>query len=192
MSLRECTRCHGQTKKHRRCKLRTCKIANDCYHHLRSGQGLAVKKSDIPNAGQGLFAAKDFETEQRVTEYKGERLSQHQLDVRYPGNTIARYTIKTGNGNYIDARSTQSGVARYVNACDYPGQERPCNAEFVERGNHRVYVETLHPVDRGEELLIAYGPEYYANLDAFQHPVQQHVLQEPDPPPLQQYVLQPS
>jgi hypothetical protein len=51
-------------------------------------------ESTIPNAGLGVFAKVPIKKGQVLGQYTGEYLSQAELDERYPGDTLAVYTIK--------------------------------------------------------------------------------------------------
>ena len=60
-----CPQCKAITDKGERCKNHTCRNVNYCWIHLRKIDGLAIKDSDIPNAGKGVFATRDFPLKQK-------------------------------------------------------------------------------------------------------------------------------
>lgn len=161
MSLRQCSQCNANTKRGTACKRRTCKSPN-CFQHNKSLFGLTVKQSTIPASGQGLFAVKPFKKNQTIQMYTGDRLSQMQIDQRYPNNALAPYAVKVRpqynqGAPYIDARSTQSSIARYANACDRPGNRKPCNAKI----NAAARLIATKNINTGREVLIPYGPVYF-------------------------------
>ena len=111
MSVRECDRCHGINVSGARCGRRTCKTGTLCYQHLSKQVGLAVRPSTVPGAGQGLFTTRPITAaKKRIIAYTGELLTKPQVDARY-GEGVGSYVLQTRQG-YLDARSTQSSVAR--------------------------------------------------------------------------------
>jgi hypothetical protein len=120
--IKECNQCSFVKPGGERCKLKPCATFPYCHIHLMYQEGLRVKKSNIPNAGMGLFAVKDFDKGDLIAPYSGDRLTKKQFDQRYPGND-AQYVleIKTKDKKgktqtqYIDSRNTQSHVGRYAN-----------------------------------------------------------------------------
>jgi hypothetical protein len=161
MSVRECSQCKGTTKKHKQCSRTTCKLAPDCFQHLRSSAGLAVKKSTIAGAGQGLFTLKPIKKGTKVASYTGDVLTKPQFEQRYGIGGHGAYTIQLGKDRFIDARSTQSSVARYANACDKPGGKRPCNCRLTS-GAGRAVLRTTKVVPKNSELFTPYGKDYWS------------------------------
>lgn len=165
MSERECDRCHAQTDAGTRCKNRTCTTGTYCWIHLKKIDHLRVKPSQIPHAGLGLYTTEDIHVprgqEVPIIEYTGEHLTKRQLDRRYPGDTLAAYAIQIGDSNrYIDARSTQSSVARYANDCR--GSRRQCNATLEARDHDtRSFLTADRNIRANHEILTSYGPNYW-------------------------------
>ena len=152
MSLRECDRCHFLKPDGTRCKLSTCTTGRYCWIHTKKRYGLRVKPSTV--GGKGLFAAKRFRPGTTVSRYTGDVLTLNEKLARYP-NDDAEYVLQVGNtGRFIDARSTQSSVARYTNDCR--GTGRPCNARF--RGS---FIKATRVIDDGQEVLVPYGNDYW-------------------------------
>jgi len=114
-----------------------------CWQHTQIKQGVSVETSTIKNAGQGLYALKDFKEGQTIAPYKGEVMTKKQLDARYPGDTLAPYAVQIGNTRrYIDARKTNSGVARYSNDARNPKKN---NAKLDKNGK-RVVIKATKPI----------------------------------------------
>ena len=154
MSVRECDRCHFLKPDGTRCRLSTCTTGRYCWIHTKKKFGLRVKPSAV--GGKGLFAAKVFRPRAAISRYTGEVLTLQQKLARYPEDD-AEYVLEVGN-RYIDARSTQSSVARYANDCR--GTGRPCNAKF--RGST---VEATRVIGDGQEVLVPYGRDYWERGD---------------------------
>jgi hypothetical protein len=168
MSVRNCDRCTSKTVQGDRCRRTTCKIGKHCAQHLSKEMGLAVKKSTIANAGFGLFATRDFpvttaqvKTKKfpRLCKYEGEIIDYDELQRRY-GDELAPYTLRVNQNKYIDARSTQSGVARYINSNTGPGLKKKYTANC--KFNQNQWVVLTKSVKKGEEFFLSYGRQYWA------------------------------
>lgn len=163
MSLRECDRCHSNRKNTKiRCKSRTCKIAKKCWRHLKSEDGLVVKKSTIKGAGMGLFAAVNFKKGKILGSYKADLpfLTEKQLQAleKNPDHRAGAYVMCGRSRKCIDAKSTQSQVVRFSNACDFSSKgHHKCNAKLTEQFNLRA----LKDIKAGSEIFCKYGGEYW-------------------------------
>lgn len=161
MSLRECRICSGKTANGAPCRRRTCKTFKYCWQHLLKETGLFVKPSKVPGAGDGLFTSKPIKKNTNIAKYEGERISKTELDRRY-GDATAPYVLEYPRGVFIDARSTQSSIARYANACDYPGNRRACNAKL---SGVNGYLRSTKNIASGAEILTPYGSEYWLDVN---------------------------
>lgn len=148
-------RCTANTKAGKHCKQRTAK-GQFCWNHLRSERGLRIKKSTVPQAGQGLFAERDLPAGFDVP-YTGDRVR-----LRGP-NDGGTYYLEVTRATAIDAARTNAGEGRWVN--DPRGTDAATNCEFVMHtppgGERTAVVRTLRPVRKGEELLVKYGQQYW-------------------------------
>ena len=149
-------RCTAQTAKGEHCKQRTAK-GQYCWNHLRSISGLRIMKSKaIPTGGMGLFAARRLPADTRI-DYTGDRVPLQSED------DGGAYFLQIARGQAIDAARTNAGEGRWVN--DPRGSDKAANAEFslyTPPGKPRVAcVRTLRPIERGEEILVKYGAEYW-------------------------------
>lgn len=165
--MRVCGRCKAHSKKtKRRCKLRSCISLPYCHVHVGQETGLRVKQSLIPNAGKGLFAAKQYKRADTVAYYTGEILTQAQMDARY-GKGLAQYALQLAGNHYIDAVRTDSGVARYADTCDAPrGKKNPCknNVRFVhDRHKKAIKLQACTTIEPGSEIGVSYGDDYMLN-----------------------------
>lgn len=179
MSVRpkKCPQCVASNKGGTdRCSRPTCKYGPKCWQHTKIQDGLVVKKSTIKGAGEGLFAAKAFHKDEKVAQYTGEKLTAPQLAKRYGKGKgkgkLGPYVVHQGNAQYIDARVTNSGVARYSNDCH--GTSKQCNAELVTeckwvkaKGKRRkcvpekTFIEAKREIKPGSEILTNYKDEYW-------------------------------
>ena len=149
-------RCTADTKNGDHCKQRTAR-GQYCWNHLRSLCGLAIKKSSIPNAGKGLFAARFLPADTRIN-YTGDRVP---LASDKDGGA---YFLEIKKGAAIDAARTNAGQGRWIN--DPRGSALNDNCEFVLHtppgGKPRqACVRTLRPIEKGEEILVKYGASYW-------------------------------
>ena len=157
-------RCTANTNAGHQCGQRTA-MGHVCWAHLRRDFGLRVQKSTIPGAGKGLFA------------YGRDGLPQG-FNIPYTGDLIeltpqvagGPYVLQLRNDAGIDAARTNCGVARWVNdprgSVDARGRPLRENCKFVlhtqRDSSQRVgAVRTLRPVEKGEELLVKYGQDYW-------------------------------
>jgi hypothetical protein len=157
-------RCAANTTAGAQCSQRTA-VGHLCWNHLRRDAGVRVRRSGVPGAGRGLFAAQ-----------QGGLPAGHR--VPYTGDLIGltadskggAYVLETRAGEGIDAARRNAGVGRWVN--DPRGTRGPngrplhANCEFVlytpPGGEQRVAaVRTLRSIPSGEELLVKYGDEYW-------------------------------
>lgn len=136
-----------------RCKAKTAK-GQYCWNHLRSIRGLRIKK--VPGKGFGLFADRHLPSGTSI-DYTGDRV------VTNSDRVGGEYFLQDARGSAIDAARTNSGEGRWVN--DPRGSDKRANALFVlhtPRGeSRRACVRTTRPVQKGEEILVAYGRAYW-------------------------------
>ena len=157
--MKECARCSARLVNGKRCTRKTCLYAHQCWQHTMHNSGVAVMKSNIPEAGKGLFAVRDLPSG-TMFPYLGRILTQDQVDGLYgQGDSVASYVYKTRKGVCIDASGTQSCLARYIN--DTKGTNNEPNCRWVEHRNGKVSVVTTRPVFKGEELYVDYGDSYW-------------------------------
>ena len=157
----ECKQCSANTKQGIRCKKTTCKYLPTCYIHTKSKYHLAIRPSTIPNAGDGLFALKDFKKGEFISDYIGEELTQQNKDNRY-GNTqqdIAPYAIKVSKNKIIDCACTRS-IGSYANH-----KKGNINASIsVYMG--KAEIKASKNIKDGQEIFISYGRDYWNHQGA--------------------------
>jgi hypothetical protein len=112
----EKVRCAAHNKNGARCKRNTIIYAKYCWQHARKEVGVNLEQSKIPHAGRGLFAARDLPANTRISYARAQDfLTEAELTARY-GHGLAQYGIcNPAETICADARSTQSGLGRWVN-----------------------------------------------------------------------------
>lgn len=120
--------------------------------------GLKVAPSNIPNAGNGLFATKDFPSETKITNYGG-----YYSEVDYTAITdkSGDYVIRLSNGGIRDALvyfELGNEMGRWIN-----GDQNMANVKFVEVEDNKYEIWSTRTIKAGEEIYVNYGKEYRLN-----------------------------
>jgi uncharacterized protein len=120
---------------------------------------LLVKKSRLPNAGKGLFTKKAIDKGTRIVEYKGKK--RKWKDVKHLDGHNGYLMYITRNA-VIDALPAVHTLGRYANDAQGLSKVKDLrnNCEYVSEGN-RCYIEAKRAIDKGEELLVGYGKEFW-------------------------------
>ncbi len=125
-----------------------------------SGKHLFVKKSQLPNAGKGLYTLVTFKKGDRIVEYKGRRRrwSEAKKEDGYNG-----YLLRLNRTQVIDAFPSRSALGRFAN--DAAGNTRKQNlrnnSEYLIYGD-RCFIVATRTIQPGEEILVSYGREFWA------------------------------
>ena len=122
----QCVRCGAQTNRGRRCTRRTCKYADMCWQHVRSLYGVRIAASTLPDAHDGLFATRDFQEEEVIVFYGDPNQNQWLDQWQEQGLTHTDYWLPANADLVRDARSTQSGLGRWVNDCRPVNRPHDC------------------------------------------------------------------
>ena len=120
---------------------------------------LVVKKSNIPNAGKGLFTLKFIPKGTKVVEYKGKVSTWKEADHQ---DGLNAYIYFINRNNVIDASRIKNALARYANDARGMGKVSGLNnnCQYVVE-KKRVYIETIKDVEPKQELFVAYGKDYW-------------------------------
>jgi hypothetical protein len=167
--------CRGSKTNGQRCRKRTCIGLEYCRDHLITEKHLQIKKSNIPDAGLGVFVrdpdrppnAVVFQRDQLIMQYEGEAITAQEAHERYTseetGQTITgAYAFKIDNNRVVDS-ATRRGTMSLANTTRGAQRQEygPPNAKFsVNARAHTVSVKASRPLRNGEELYIAYGPSF--------------------------------
>jgi hypothetical protein len=157
--MKECSRCQAKTKSGNQCKLNTCKQFPYCWIHLKSKEGLQVKKSTVSGGGEGLFyvGKKDFPANKKIVLYSAKEVSTTPIS----GN----YVLEVSAKKFIDSKSKQNFVGRYINSIK--GTKKQPNVRFSSgrtikkvKGRETIPVITKKKIKKGSELLANYGTSF--------------------------------
>lgn len=120
---------------------------------------LVVKKSRLPGAGKGLFTRDLISKGSFIVEYKGSITTWKKV---LESTAFNGYVYYVNRNHVIDAMKDDAGIARYANDAKglvtVPGIVN--NAEYVIR-NKQVFIKAITEINAGEEILVAYGKEYW-------------------------------
>lgn len=120
---------------------------------------LVVKKSRLPGAGKGLFTRDLISKGSFIIEYKGSITTWKKV---LESTEFNGYVYYVNRNHVIDAMQDDAGMARYANDAKgmvtMPGIVN--NAEYVIR-NKQVFIKAITEINAGEEILVAYGKEYW-------------------------------
>lgn len=160
-------RCAAQNQNGAICGNVICIGLPYCHVHRKSAMGLQVKRSLIPNSGRGLFAAKLFHKGDVIGMYNGQILDGDDLTKRYGvlQNRHCPYVVAVGRGanmKIVDAACRRC-VMSMANGSSSLSQS---NARFVDhmQPNGAVTVRATRRVNRGDEIILHYGHEYFDSM----------------------------
>jgi SET domain-containing protein len=121
---------------------------------------LYIKKSNLPNAGKGLFTKVFIPKGAKITEYKGDILTWKEV-CKKPDEGIG-YVFYFNRNHVIDAWKTKKGVAHFAN--DARGLVRVTglknNSEY-DTENNRCYIVATKDIPPKSEIFVEYGTEYW-------------------------------
>jgi SET domain-containing protein len=122
-------------------------------------KSLFVKKSNLPQAGKGLFTKIDISKNTRILEYKGKKRKWKEVKHLDGYNGYLMYITRNA---VIDALHYKKTLGRYANDAKgfsrTPGLRNNC--DYVSEGD-RCYLEAKRSIKKGEELLVGYGKEFW-------------------------------
>jgi hypothetical protein len=122
-------------------------------------KSLFIRKSNLPQAGKGLFTKIDISKSTRILEYKGKKRKWKEVKHLDGYNGYLMYITRNA---VIDALHYKKTLGRYAN--DARGFSRipklRNNCEYVSEGD-RCYLEAKRSIKKGEELLVGYGKEFW-------------------------------
>ena len=124
---------------------------------------LIIKKSRLPNAGKGLFTTTEIRKDETVCEYKGEKVTWAECEVRNQKlDGHGNYYFYVNKNNCVDAQNTPQHFGRYANDAAgigrVPGIRN--NSIYVVRKGVPFIVATRR-IKAGEEIYVSYGRSYW-------------------------------
>ncbi|MGE0566743.1 MAG: SET domain-containing protein [Bacteroidia bacterium] len=122
---------------------------------------LIVKKSQLPNAGKGLYTTKAIKKGSKIIEYKGEIIKWKEYKKRVEENKDG-YLFFISKERCIDAFSTPQFKARYANDAEGLSKIKGLknNSEYDIFGD-KCYIVATRDIKAGEEIFVNYTKEYW-------------------------------
>ena len=132
-----------------------------CYQHQdQRSHGVYVRKSQIPNAGLGLFTRRPIEKKQTIIPYGGYEVTPSDYTRRRKNAADSRYVVRRSNHTFVDAEdSSRSNAARYVNELkprQRAGDQRSNNAKITEDKSGKLELEATKDIAPKKEILVDY------------------------------------
>lgn len=122
---------------------------------------LLVKKSQLPNAGKGLYTTTAIKKGEKVIEYLGEIIDWKEYEKRVERDEDG-YLFFINKKRCIDAWNTPQHKARYANDAAglsrVKGLSNNCNYE-IEDG--RCFIIAKKDIAAGAEIFVNYTKEYW-------------------------------
>lgn len=168
----QCMRCEGLKRDGSQCTRTTCKHLPMCYQHIGE-LGLRVGTSNIPNAGLGLFATRNFGINELIAPYFGELLTYQQLERRYGygDDGVAVYAanksknVRNQHKSLVIDAACRRSLASYINSkvTGVRGGRRghPTNCRFVNSTPTTINVRATRNIRAGEEFILDYKANYF-------------------------------
>jgi SET domain-containing protein len=122
---------------------------------------LKVKRSQLPNAGKGLYTTAPIKKGEKIIEYKGQIITWKEYKKRVERDEDG-YLLFVNNKRCIDAFPTPQHIARYAN--DAAGLSRVKglrNNCYYDIENGKGYIVSKRPIKAGEEIFVSYTKEYW-------------------------------
>jgi uncharacterized protein len=120
---------------------------------------LKVRKSKVPGAGKGLFTTSFIPRGSKITEYKGKVKTWKEVKDDEGENN---YIFYVNRNHVIDAKPSKKALARYANdARGFTRVKGMRNNSIYATKGLKVYIEAVRDIPPGEEILVAYGKEYW-------------------------------
>jgi SET domain-containing protein len=124
-----------------------------------------VKKSQIPGAGKGLFAKRDFKKGERILEYLGEIITDAECDRRAEEHDQYGYIFYISKKKCVDAYHTPEHLARYANDAKgltkVKGLNNNCCYSIYKQSG---WIKAEKNIKVGEEIFVSYGAEYWRDI----------------------------
>ena len=134
------------------------RIQNDV--GLQEEEFLFTQKSQLPNAGMGLYTAIDIYRDEIVAIFHGEVLTERQITLRV-GKGKDRYFINLLDGKIVDSMNTTC-FAKYAN--DVRGSSKTTfrnNVKINIDDKNNVCLSSIRNIKAGDELFCSYGSRYW-------------------------------
>ncbi len=116
-----------------------------------------IRKSTIPGAGNGLFAAEHIRIEDTIGYYTGKVITDEQLE--NGRHAESPYILWVSRNHVIVGEGPRSNYTRYINHSTRP------NAYLVVSTRWKTArFEAVRRIRPGDEILFNYGEDYWNNM----------------------------
>lgn len=127
---------------------------------------LKIKESQIPSAGMGLWAEREFNRGKIIVKYDGEMITWKECNRRNMAQEgYGCYYLFINKRKCVDAQYSTWAQGRYAN--DAAGLNRieglRNNARYEIRKGE-AYIIASRNIKAGEEILVSYGRAYWNTL----------------------------
>lgn len=109
--------------------------------------------------GKGVFATRDIAAQEILIEYRGRRITSQQAERLHGNNSETGHTfLFSVNDKYLIDGNSDGNSSRWFNHSCAPNCQAQIhvNIDGDERKD-KVLIETLHPIQAGDELTYDYG-----------------------------------
>jgi SET domain-containing protein len=121
---------------------------------------LYIQPSQISGAGKGLYTAIDIFKGEIISIFKGERLTERQVQLRVDKDQD-KYFIELLDGSIIDSMKTKC-FAKYANdARGASGSAHKNNAQIALDEEERVGLIATKNIKAHQEIFCSYGKRYW-------------------------------
>lgn len=158
----------------------TCRLAIDSLRKASVlGKGIEIRMSRIPESGRGVFATRDFETNELITLYFGHFFGEAQRVWMQQCNLGSHAKPLQFKHTYLDGVKV---ALTGMHAAQLLNQGSPVfqNCDWVtvdvypSSGEKVMAIKAIRPIYAGEELYVCYGQKFWD--EQVEHPR--------DPPPV--------
>lgn len=129
------------------------------------GFNTCVKESTLPQAGKGLFAARDIGKGEVIEFFDGRLVSKSQaqsLDAQGHGSHLVALEI---GGWHLDCKSTPADAVEFLLGASFANASSTHANAVIQRANDRteprtpfVFLVAARNIQKGEEILFNYKP----------------------------------
>ncbi len=137
---------------------------------LLKSKTLYVKKSNLPDAGMGLFALKSFKKGESLGPYNGKLLTMDECNqekyLPLWGHMLDMTNIE-GIEPYVALHPSKTMILRYINHAPNTIDGRKIkpelrvNVEFSKIDNHPyIEIKTIRDIPKDAEIYLNYGPGF--------------------------------
>ena len=121
---------------------------------------LIIDKSQLANAGQGLYTIIPIYKEEIIAYFKGEVLTERQIHRRLQKDED-KYFISMIDGRILDSMKKKC-YAKYANdAKGYTNSNFNNNAQITFDEHHHICLIATRNIKAGEEIFCSYGKRYW-------------------------------